>query len=126
MTEISKELFELLKQENKLTKVLLYPARTHIEDLNDKTTEEVFLPPVSIKALVNAQSFESLKWKYFSQLPYGTVRIIAEKKYLNLFKIVRKIEIDGERFCVYKDADKNFAILPRGDYLVIVAEKSGD
>lgn len=123
---IDKELFELLKQEDKLTKVLLFPARTHIVDPNDKETEEIFLPPIAIKALVNAVSFESLKWKYYAQLPYGTVRIIAEKKYLNLFKIVRKIEIDGEKFCVYKDADKNFAILPRGDYLVIVAEKSGD
>ena len=70
-------IYELLKKENKLTKVLCYPAYTEISDPYEKTKTTNFLNPVAIKVGVTQLGFSTLKWAYYGQLPIGSKKIIA-------------------------------------------------
>lgn len=117
------DIFGILKNEGRLTTLLVYPAVEVKVDPYEKNTTKSFLNPVSVKALVNSLSFESLKWKYFGQMPMGSRQVICEKKWYNLFKIADKIKIGEEYYKTYKDDSKGFAIIEREDYIAIILEK---
>lgn len=116
-------LFDLLKNEDKLDTILIYPAQETVADPYEQNKTLTFLNPIAIKGLVNSLSFESLKWKYYSQIPMGSKQIICEKKWLNALKISDKIKIENNYYKTYKDDEKGFAIIEREDYIVVVLER---
>jgi hypothetical protein len=116
------DIFNLLKNEGKLTKVLVYSATDTVDDPYEKTTTKTYLNPVSLNAFIRDVTPESLVWKYFGQIPMGSKQIICEKKYINLLKTADKIKIGDNYYKVRKDDSKGWAIQERPDYIIIVAE----
>lgn len=116
------DIFSILKNEGKLTKVLVYSAKDTIVDPYEKNTDKTFLNPMPIDALTRDLSPESLVWKYFGQIPMGSKEIICEKKYINALKIADKIKIGDNYYKVRKDDSKGWAIQERMDYIIVVAE----
>ena len=51
------DIFRLLENEGKLSKILIYPAVTVIDDPYEKSVTETFLNPTPIEALVQQISF---------------------------------------------------------------------
>jgi len=119
-------LFEELKNINKenVKTILVYPRYTTVDDPYEKTKKENFLEAVPIKdAIVTEIGAGSLKWKYYGQIPGGSKQVICRKQYLTLLKVAGKIEIDGEFYGVWVDADKGFTIRITQDYLVCIMDK---
>ncbi len=116
------DIFTLLKNEGKLTKVLFYVANTTIADPYEKNKTLNYMQSVPVDALVRDVSIEALAWKYYGNMPMGSKQIIVESKYLNLVKSSRRISIDGNYYQTYFDDSKGFAIIHRLDYIIIVAE----
>jgi len=116
------DIFSILKNEGKLTKVLVYSSKDTIVDPYEKNTDKTFLNPMPIDALARDLSPESLVWKYFGQIPMGSKEIICEKKYINALKIADKIKIGDNYYKVRKDDSKGWAIQERVDYIIVVAE----
>jgi len=116
------DLFGLLKNEGKLTKVLVYSAKDTIDDPYEKTTTKTFLNPIAIDALVRDITPESLVWKYFGQIPMGSKEIICEKRHIDTLKTADKIKIGTDYYSVRKDDSKGWKIQTRQDYIIVVAE----
>jgi len=116
------EIFRLLKQEEKLTKVLIYCAKETVDDPYEKTTTKSFLNPITIDALVRDITPESLVWRYFGQILMGSKELICEKKHLNTLKSADKIKIGDNYYKVRKDDSKGWAIQERQDYIIVVTE----
>jgi hypothetical protein len=104
--------------------LLAYVSKETSVDPYEKNTEKTFLNPLPIKGIIQNISFESLKWKYYGQLPMGSIQIICDKKYLSLLKIADKIKYKENYYKTYKDDAKGFAILERSDYLVCILERT--
>jgi hypothetical protein len=116
-------IFNILRQENKLQKILLYNAQSVLTDPYERTTEKNFIQPIAIDALVRDVSVEALKWAYYGNIPIGSKEIIIEKRHINTIKAADRIKIGEEYFKCYKDDQKGFGILSRQDYLVVILEK---
>jgi hypothetical protein len=117
------DIFRLLENEGKLSKILIYPAVIVIDDPYEKSVTETFLNPTPIEALVQQISFESLRWKYFGQISQDSVQIICDLRYENSLKVADKIKIGDNFYKVYKDDSKGFMILKRTDYLICILER---
>jgi len=115
-------LFGLLKNEGKLSKVLVYSAKDTVDDPYEKTTTKTFLNPIAIDALVRDITPESLVWKYFGQIPMGSKEIICEKRHIDTLKTADKIKIGTDYYNVRKDDSKGWKIQTRQDYIIVVAE----
>lgn len=116
-------LFNLLRNEGQLSTLHVYQAREVVADPYEKNTNKTFMNPLPIKALVRQVSFEALHWKYYGQIPVGSIEVIADKKYLTLFRTADKIKYNDNYFKCYKDDSKGFAILERSDYVVVILAK---
>lgn len=116
-------IFGLLKNENKLTKVLVYPGVETVVDPYEKNREISFLNAVPIDALVQQISFEALRYKFFGQIPQDSIQILCELKHENLLKLADKIKVNNNYYGVYKDSSKSFMILRRTDYIVVILER---
>ena len=114
-------LFKLLKQEEKLTKVWLFPANEVANDPREHTKDLNYLQGIPIDAFVKDVSIEALAWKYFGNLPIGSKQLICEKKYLKTIKSSNRIKIGDDYYSVYKDGSKDFSIIVRSDYIIVVA-----
>jgi hypothetical protein len=123
MSEKRIDLFNLFKNEGRLSTLYVYPSVRTQEDPYEKITIKTYLNPLPIKALIRQVSFEALHWKYFGQIPVGSIEIIAEKKYLTLFRTSDKIKYGEDYFKCYKDDAQGFAILERPDYVVVILVK---
>jgi hypothetical protein len=120
------DLMQILEDEGKMTKILLYPATEIIDDPYEKTKSMSFLNPLTIKAYVTEISFSSLRWKYTGQIPSGSVQILCDTKYAGLLKLADRIKIGDDFYKTWKDDAKNFMILKRDDHLVVILGKSND
>lgn len=120
------DLLHILNLENKLTKVLLYPGISTTVDPYEKNQENSLLNPITAKCYVTQLSFESLKWKYPGTVPSGSVKVIADKKYETLFQTADKIKIGDNFYKCLKDDSKNFMIMRRDDYIVIILGLKND
>lgn len=116
------DIFSILKNEGKLSKVLVYSAKDTVDDPYEKTTTKTFLNPIPVDALVRDITPESLVWKYFGQIPMGSKEIVCEKKYIDTLKTADKIKIGTEYYNVRKDDSKGWKIQVRDNYIVVVAE----
>jgi hypothetical protein len=123
MSEKRIDLFNLFKNEGKLETLLVYAAKETSVDPYEKNTTKTYLNPLPIKGLIRQVSFEALHWKYYGQIPVGSIEVIAEKKYLTLFRTADKIQYKDNFFKCYKDDAQGFAILERSDYVVVILAK---
>ena len=115
-------IFNLLKNEEKLTKVLIYVAQEVVDDPYERTKTLTYQQPVAIDALVRDVSPEALVWKYFGQIPMGSKEIICEKRHLNTLKAADRIKIENSYYKTRKDDSKGFNIIERNDYIICVIE----
>jgi len=104
--------------------IYVYPRIAKENDPYEHTKDESFLEATPIKnAIVTEIGFGGLKWKYFGEMTVGSKQMLCEKRYLTLLKVAGKIEIDNESYGIYVDADKNFQIISRQDYLLVLLER---
>ena len=120
------DIFKILRQEGKLTKVLVYSAKDTLVDPYEKNSEKVYMNCVTIEVLLQQISQESLRWKYIGQLPQESVQIICELRHENTLKTADKIKINGISYGVYKGSSKEFTILKRNDYLIAILERKNE
>jgi hypothetical protein len=123
MFEKRVDIFDLLKSEGKLVTLHVYAAKEVINDPFEHTKTNVYSNPLPIKGLVRQVSFEALHWKYYGQIPVGSIEVIAEKKYLTLFRTADKIKYNDDYFKTWKEESQGFAILERPDYVVVILTK---
>ena len=116
------DLFGLLRNEGKLSKVLVYSAKDTEDDPYEHTSTKTFLNPIAIDALVRDITPESLVYKYFGQIPMGSKEIICEKRHIDTLKTADKIKIGTDYYSVRKDDSKGWKIQTRQDYIIVVAE----
>ena len=119
-------LFEVFKNEGLLATLQAYSAIEHSADPYEDNKTIQYLNPLPIKAIVIQVGFSALKWKFFGQLPTGTIQIICEPKNYSLLINADKIVYKENNYYVYKDDSKRFMILSRPDYLVAVLEQKND
>jgi len=120
------DIFNLLKNEGKLSTLHVYQAREVLDDPYEKTKTNVFMNPLPIKALVRQISFESLRWKYPGQIPSKSIEVVAEKKHETLFKTADKIKYGDDFYSTLKDDSQNFMIMVRSDYIVVILGLKND
>jgi hypothetical protein len=126
MSEKKIDIFNLLKNEGQLSTLYVYSAKETVDDPYEHTKTLIYGNPLPIKALIRQVSFEALHWKYFGLIPVGSIEVIAEKKYLTLFRTADKIKYGDDYFKCFKDDPKGFAILERPDYVVVILAKKVD
>jgi hypothetical protein len=126
MSEKRINLFNLLRNEGKLETLHVYQAIETVNDPYEKTKTLTNMNPLPIKGLIRQVSFEALHWKYYGLIPVGSIEVIAEKKYLTLFRTADKIKYKDDFFKCYKDDAQGFAILERQDYVVVILAKKVD
>ena len=120
------DIFKILNNEGKLTKVLIYPAVETIADPYEKNTVKGFLNPTTIKALVTPIGMSALRWKYYGTLPIGSVQVIIEPKYKNLLLLADKIKINNEYYHCHQDDSRNFQYIDRGYYVMAILVSKND
>jgi hypothetical protein len=117
------DIFNLLRNEGKLETLYVYAAKETQDDPYEKNTVKTYMSSLPIKGLIRQVSFEALHWKYYGLLPIGSIEIIAEKKYLTLFRTADKIKYNDNYYKCFKDESKGFAILERPDYIICILAK---
>ena len=120
------DIFSLLKNEGQLVTLHVYAAKETVNDPYEKTRTQTFLNPLPIKGLIRQISYEALHWKYYGQIPVGSIEVISEKKYATLFRTADKIKYKDDFFKTWKDDSKGFAILEKPDYVIIILAKKVD
>lgn len=123
MSEKRIDLFNLFRNEGKLETLYVYAARTIQDDPYEKNTTKIFMNPLPIKALVQQIGFSSLHYKYWGEIPIGSIQVIIEKKNKTLILTANKIIYNEQTYKVYKDADNNFQYIERPDYIIVILSK---
>jgi len=123
MSEKRIDIFKLFKNEGKLSTLYVYASKESVDDPYEKTTTKTYYNPLPIKCIIRQVSFEALHWKYYGLIPVGSIEVIAEKKYLTHFRTADKIKSGDDYFKTWKDDGKDFAILERPDYVVLILAK---
>ena len=117
------DIFKILKNEGKLSTLYVYSSKETIDDPYEKNRINIYSNPLPIKGLIRQVSFEALHWKYYGLIPVGSIEVIAEKKYITLFKTADKIEYKDEFYKCWKNDSRGFAIMERQDYIIVILAK---
>jgi hypothetical protein len=117
------DIFKILNTQGKLSSIKLYPISEVVNDPYEKTVSVTFLNPITIKALIQQITQTKLKWKFFGELPSGSIQVITELRHYNSFINSGKIEYENNEYHVYKDSSNQFNILKRSDYIIVVLER---
>jgi hypothetical protein len=120
------DIFNLFKNEGKLETLYVYQAKETIDDPFEHTKTLTYYNPLPIKGLIRQVSFEALHWKYYGQIPIGSIEVIAEKKYLTHFRTADRIKYGDNYYKTWKDDSKGFAIMERSDYVVVILGLKND
>jgi hypothetical protein len=120
------DIFNLLKNEGQLVTLQVYAAKETQVDPYEKNKSLTYLNPLPIKGLVQQIGFSSLHYKYWGQIPIGSIQVIVDKKNKTLMLTAEKIKYNDNYFKVYKDADNNFQYIERPDYCVFVLGLKND
>jgi hypothetical protein len=117
-------IFELFKNQNKLTKIIIYPVILVENDPYEHTMNSTLLNPVCVKGLVRDISMGKAIWELAGIRDIGTKELIVERRYKDLFKNSGKITINDDEYLTYKDAaGKSLQFIEKQDYLLILLEK---
>lgn len=117
------DLFTYFRNEGLLKNIQVYAAKETTVDPYEKNETQVFMNPITIKALVRQVSYEALHWKYYGEIPVGSIELVTEKKNKTLLRTAEKIIYNEDQFKCWKDDSKGFAILEREDYIIVVLAK---
>jgi hypothetical protein len=120
------DLFSILKQEGKLETLLVYGAKETQVDPFEKNRTPTLMNPLPVKASISAINFSALKWKYYGQLPTGSIQIIVEKHYKTLLTTADKIKYKENSYKCFRDDAQGFLILERESYLVAILALKND
>lgn len=113
-------IFEVFKNEGQLSTLYVYQAKETVDDPYELTKTNTYNNPLPIKGVIQQIGFSSLHYKYWGEIPVGSIQVIVEKKNKTLMLTAQKIKYNDNYFTVYKDADKNFQYIERPDYCVFV------
>lgn len=120
------DIFNILKQEGKLQKILVYPAHSAITDPTEKTKRDDYLNPIPIDAYVRQASAEAVKWQYFGRIPLDSLMILTELRWYETLKSAKKIAVNDVEYQTIWNDEKGFAIQKRESYLIcVVMRKNG-
>lgn len=120
MSEKRVDPFDILKQEGQLETLYVYSGKETETDPTEHTKTITLNNPIAIQGLIQQIGFSSLHYKYWGEIPVGSIQIIVEKKNKTLMLTAKKIKYNEKYFAVYKDADKNFQYIERPDYCVFI------
>jgi len=120
------DLFDFLRNEDRLETILCYSAMEKENDDTEHTTDLTYMNPTPVKALVRQISPEALRWKYYGIVPSGSIEVIAEKKSKSILLNASKIEYNEITYKTWKDDSKGFALTERTDYILVVLERKND
>ena len=102
--------------ENKAQYIRIYLGTETIICPYEKNVTETLVNPIPIKAIVTDVSPASSVWKMPGIISEKTKQILIKKKYEDMLKMSRKIQIDNEDYYGYKTNGRlNFVI--EGDYI---------
>lgn len=116
-------MFNFLEAQQRSEPLFVYLATSVVNDPDEGTTIDTLLNPIIIQAIVNQVGLGALKWKYFGNMPVGSIQIITELKNYDLLLNAKKITYQGNDYSVYQDDSKSFTIIKRLDYLMAVLER---
>ena len=111
---------KLIKQNS--TKIYIYFATKMAGDDFDPYEQNYTytnLNPVTIKGYVRQITPEALVWKQYGLREMGAKEIICDKRYRNWFEKCNKIEINGEKFQVFKEGTGNRCIIQERPFNLI-------
>jgi hypothetical protein len=120
MSEKRVDIFNLFKNEGKLETLYVYQAKETIDDPYEKTKTLTYYNPLPIKGLIQQIGFSSLHYKYWGQIPIGSIQVIVAKKDKTLMLAADKIIYNDNHYKVYKDDSRNFQYIDRPDYSIFV------
>jgi len=118
--DIRFNIFDVLRDEGKLQKVLVYPSHSTENDPTEHTKTENYMNPIPIEAYVRQVSPESVKWTYYGNIPVDSLVIMAERRWYETLKAAKKIIVDEIEYQTLWDDQKGFNILKRENYLICV------
>jgi len=113
-------IFQILRDERKLQKILVYPAQSVENDPTEHTKENLFGNPIPIDAYIRQASPEMIKWQYYGRIPLDSLMILAELRFYETLKSAKKIVIDDIEYQTIWDDQKGFSIQKRESYLICI------
>jgi len=120
ITNRLKYLEKIIKENS--TKIYIYFSTATVGDDFDPYEQNYTytnLNPLVIKGYVRDISPEALVWKQYGLREMGAKEIICDKRYRNWFEKCNKIEINGEKFQVFKEASGNRCIIQERPFNLI-------
>ena len=112
----------ILQERNFTTKVKLFFSITSYGDDYDPFEDNVTytsLNPLTIRAYVRDISPEALVWKSYGMKEVGAKELLCDSKYTSYFLNANEIEIDGDKFEVYREAEGNRNIIQKRHFNLI-------
>jgi len=96
--------------------IRIFMGTENIDDPYEKNVTETLINSIPIKAIVTDVSPASSQWKMPGIVSEKTKQILIKKKYEDMLKMSRKIEIDNEDYYGYKTNGRlNYVI--EGEYI---------
>ena len=120
------DIFSILKRYNTMKTLLCYPATEVINDPFEQTKTRIFLNPLPVKGCVTVIGFSGLKWKYYGQIPTGSIQVLTELKYKSILLSADKIKYEDNFYTVYKDSSQGFQYLVKSDYCIFILSRKND
>jgi len=120
ITNRLKYLEKVIKENS--TKIYIYFSKaTYGDDYDPYEQNYTYtnLNPLVIKGYVRDISPEALVWKQYGLREMGAKEIICDKRYRNWFEKCNKIEINGEKFQVFKEGTGNRCIIQERPFNLI-------
>ena len=114
------DFFALFKNEGKIATLQVYPAKSSLVDSFEGNSTLTYMNPIPVKGLIRQVGFEALHWKYYGEIPVGSIELITCTKNLTLLKTAGKIKYGDNYFKTWESDAKGFAILERPDYIIVV------
>jgi hypothetical protein len=118
----NREINNLLKNSNLSTKIFLYFSTKTAGDYYDSYEQNYTytnLNPLCIKGYVRDIKAEALVWKQYGLSEIGAKEILCEEKYASRFRLCNKIEINGDAYQVYKEAQGNRLLIESRPFKLI-------
>ena len=127
MSKINAEnLFNFSKNLDLLQTIYCYPGAETVTDPFEKTKETRLLNPIPIKVVISQIGFSALHWKYWGQIPTGSIQVLTQKKHKNIMLNAKQIKHKNNFYKVYTDDSQKFQYLEKQDYCVFILGLKND
>ena len=108
------EVTNLLKHTNFSTKISIFMStKTAGDDYDEYEDNYTYsnLNPIIVKGYVREVSPEALVYKQYGMQNMGAKEILCDSKYKNLFENCNLIEIDSDKYMVFKEGTNNRTLI---------------